>query len=359
MAQNQGENPDQLWVFVGLIILVVLITHFFGNNIKAFYLMVQEGWIYLYRHIFMVLPISFPKSLNKVGELMSIYTPAEFSKSDLSKMAQVMRPYEMIPLGTIFAIYAYKVTKKNPGNSFKRVFSRQSLCKSEVREWPWIAPILSLDLAKEPIDTGRWSMCKTPLDFCKKYNLLDGTELNRQKARKLFASQLGGLWEGPKKLKSHEKALYACFCAQACRNKEEAVKGLKTLSLSIAEGKADYTWVDELIKKHEKDPRVLEVISKHAYTITVMTAMLEEGRTNGVLPPAYFLWLRPLNRSLWYALNGVGRRVSFTEIGGVHSHRLAEKIADKPIERPFVDKAVQGLEKALTEVKLDKKERME
>lgn len=359
MAQNQGENPDQIWVFVGLIIVVLLITHFFGNNIKAFYLLIQHGWILLYKYIFMVLPLDFPKSLAKIEELMDIYTASEFTKTDLSKMAKVLRPYEMIPLGTIFALYAYSVAKKNPGNSFKRVFSRQSLCKSEVREWPWIAPILSLDLAKESIDTGRWAMCKTPFDFCKKYNLLDGFELNRQKARKLFASQLGNLWEGPEKLKIHEKALYACFCAQACRNKDGAVSGLKTLALSIAEGKPDYSWVDGLIKEHENDPRVVDITLKHAYVVTVLTATLEEGRTNGVLPPAYFLWLRPLNRALWYSLNGVGRRVAFTEIAGIHSHRLAEKIAGHPIERPYVDKAVQALEKALTEVKMDKKERME
>lgn len=354
MAQGQeGSGNESVWIIIAIFVVVILISHFFGNNLKAFYLMIQLGWIQFYQFIFSHTPIGVPKAIQDSYEAIDIYRPKEWSLIDIKALAEQMKIYTFPPLALILFLYGYKVWKKNPTNSLKRVHTRQTLCQSEVRQWPWIAPILSLDLVHEPINKGPWSMAKTPLDFCRKYKLLNGTQLDGKKAKKLFAAQLGTLWQGPKKLKIHEKALFACFIAQACRDKDGARQGLQTLALSIAEGKPDFTWVEGLIKKHYDNPIVQKSISKNAYTTTVMSSVLQAARANGVLPPSHFLWLKPINRALWYALNGVGRRTPFCEVAGIHGHKLAEDVAGHAIERPYVENAVQALEKALSEIKFD------
>lgn len=353
MAQGQENNNDSLWVIVAIFVVVLLIGYFFGNNMKSAYLFVQMLWVKGYIFLFSLTPLDIPKTLINSFDAIDIYRPKEWSLNDLKNLAEDMKLYNFPPLALIFGLYAYKVWKKNPANSYKRIHTRQTLCKSEVRKWPWIAPILSLNLVKESIDKGPWAMAKNPLDFCRKYKLLNGTQLDNKKARKLFASQLGTLWQGPKKLKIHEKALFACFIAQACRDKDGAKEGLKVLALSISEGKPDFSWVDGLIKKHYDNPIVQNAISKNAYTTTVMSSVLKAARANGVLPPSHFLWLKPINRSLWFALNCVGRRTPFCEVAGIHAHKLAEDIAGHPLERPYVENAVQALERALSEVKFE------
>ena len=197
-------------------------------------------------------------------------------------------------------------------------------------------------------------MSRKPYEFARYYKLLDeGNKLNRDRAEKLFAMQLGKLWEGSSKLPSYARALFACFAAQACGGIEDAKKGIDRLNISIADKKEDYSWVGEMLEKYENDERVQTVIQSHAYAYTVMAGMLKAAREYGVMQSPLFIWLRPKNRSLWYILNGVGRRVAFAEVAGIYAHLIAEEIAGHPIERPYVVKAVDGLERALLEVKME------
>lgn len=213
--------------------------------------------------------------------------------------------------------------------------------------------MLSLDLAKAPIDSGDWAMATRPLDFCRRYHLLEGKSINRQRSEKLFSAQLGKLWEGSKYLSSYKKGLYACFIAQACRDKDAALGGLKTMANSMAAGKLDIAFADALLKKYESDARVQEVLGRHAYVNTMLAGMLLAARKSGVLQSSMFLWLRPVNRTLWYTLNNLGRRVAFCEVAGIHAHYLAETIANRALEQPYVEKAVDALEKSLREVRFE------
>ena len=49
----------------------------------------------------------------------------------------------------------------------------------------------------------------------------------------------------------------------------------------------------------------------------------------------------------FYALNSVGREVSWTESGGIFSHYQYEAALERPLAKIFVDEAVNGLKEAL------------
>lgn len=346
--QNDSSN-DALYVGGFLLLLYVLLVAFFGETVTAWHLKLRALWAHLGD---MVLPGS---KYSQLLVFIDTYAPREWLNRSkmLNQLSKDLRLVMFIPLASIFGFYAFRVWNKNPSKGLRRIHDRVSLIKSEVKIWPWIAPVVELDLVKESIDEGKWAMAKMPVDFAKKYRLLDGREINKLRTEKLFASQLGKLWEGPDKLPRHARALLACFIAQACRDKDGAREGLKTLAVTVPTGKPDYDFADGLLKKHMNDERIQHIFKNHAYVITVMSAMLELARTNGVLPPAYFVWLRPLNRTMWYALNNVGRRTPFSEVAGIHAHYLAEKVAGHRIERPYVVEAGKALERALREYKFD------
>jgi len=84
-----------------------------------------------------------------------------------------------------------------------------------------------------------------------------------------------------------------------------------------------------------------------------MATLLELARTDGVLATAEFLWLKPIDRPLWYMLNSVGRQTAFPEIAGVFAHWVAEKRLDRPLKVPMVEEAVKALEMAMKEIKYE------
>lgn len=351
MSNQQQNDSGNEAMYVGgfLILLYVIALMFFGEQIAGVHLWTRKMWA-LGASTFLPFDV-----FDEILVAIESYAPREWmsKKGMLAQLSKDLRWVMFIPLGGIFMWYARKVWRAMPTKNLRRVLTREKLIESEVKIWPWIAPVVKLDIVKMSIDEGKWAMAKTPIDFSRKYRLLDGRELNKLRAEKLFASQLGRLWEGPDRLPAHVRALFACFIAQACRDKDGARDGLRSLAVSHASGKPDYDFVGPLLKKHMGDERLVPLFEKHAYVVTVLCASLELARSNGVLPPAYFLWLRPLNRPMWYALNNVGRRTPFCETAGVHGHYLAEKVAGHRIERPYVIEAVKALERALREYKFD------
>ena len=57
----------------------------------------------------------------------------------------------------------------------------------------------------------------------------------------------------------------------------------------------------------------------------LIASLLEMARIDGVLASAEFLWLKPVDRRMWYMLNCVGRQTAVAEIAGLFAHWQAEK----------------------------------
>lgn len=78
--------------------------------------------------------------------------------------------------------------------------------------------------------------------------------------------------------------------------------------------------------------------------------MLEAARTDGVLATAEFIWLKAVDRRLWYMLNSVGRKTAFPEVAGPFAHWKIEKRLRRPLKVPMVDTAVDAMEEAISEI---------
>lgn len=348
MSQNQDTSNDFLYVGAGVLLAAGLFWYFLGDSLIHAHLVLRRWWLEAVVAVF-----GESLRLEYFTQQLAAYAPQEWTLSRISALSSGLRWYMTPALSLVFGWYAYRIYRRNPSLGLRRKMSREDLMRSQVVLWPWIAPVIDLDLAQASIDKGKWAMARRPVDFARHYKIMDGHALNKKRAQKLFAMQLGRLWEGPHRLRPYTRALFACFLAQACGDREAARSGLRVLAQGMGSRKVDYGFVDALLARFGDNQLLKDIEGKHAYVATVLCALLVKARTYGVLPPNYFLWLRPVNRPLWYTLNSVGRRTPFTEVAGIHAHYLAEVVSGHAIERPYVKEAVDALEKAIHEVKLD------
>lgn len=92
-------------------------------------------------------------------------------------------------------------------------------------------------------------------------------------------------------------------------------------------------------------PEVSVPLSARHGTVTsgLMAKLDEVRRISGMLPPGEFLWLKSVDRPLWYALNNLGRRTFHVEGAAAISHYQSERALGRAFADPHVDEAVEGI----------------
>ncbi len=91
------------------------------------------------------------------------------------------------------------------------------------------------------------------------------------------------------------------------------------------------------------------VCNAHAFTATRLLRLLDLARRNGPCPPAEFLWLRKVDRPLYYALASLGRAVPFVEGAAAIAHYRHEIHAGTAVNVPKVDDAARHVMSALAD----------
>jgi intracellular multiplication protein IcmP len=290
---------------------------------------VLERWGQLanWLHLPSLMPALIPDSRDLTAA--SRFMQANGAQADFQAIVDVgttIGNYLRYPAMVLLAFMAFMLYRSNATLKFKTVFSMNRLKMAEIAIWPQITPIAKLDLVAQDLDKGPWAMSKTPLKFAKDNNLLreekkDGkvvAVLLPGNAHRVFALQLGVLWTGFEKLPVHVQALFAIFAARANRDRDGANKLLEQIAESAINGhQLNFAGIRPLFVKNCNNNKVIgKILGQHAYVLTIMASLLELARTDGVLASAEFLWLKPLDRRLWYMLNTVGRRTAVPEIAG-------------------------------------------
>lgn len=356
---QEGENAyGPLWMLGGIFVVCFLIWHFFSVQLKWFYIGLKK---------YEVIMISFfvdNENMRIAKKGLNMVTPDSLTWEYSSVISTFIGGYMIYPISFILLVLGIIMFRNSAGMRYTKSYNMDMLVHQEKENWPQIAPIADMNLIAEDNNKGPWAMSMNPMQFAKHYKLLkvelvpdrkaswrsEGiakATLIRESATQVLASQLGPLWSGVENLPPHTKALYATFLARTEHDTEACRGYLSKLSRSAAKGTIDYSDTDELIKKFGKCKAAQVCQAKHAYVLTVMASMLVLARTDGVLASADFLWIKPLDRRLWYTLNCVGRQVAAPEVGGVFSHWIAEKQMGRALTVPMVDEGVIALEKAV------------
>ncbi|WP_077216775.1 secretion/conjugation apparatus DotM-related subunit [Piscirickettsia litoralis] len=151
-----------------------------------------------------------------------------------------------------------------------------------------------------------------------------------------------------------KRLIFAIFSAFSCYKRDEAEQILDNLSKQASSNveSMNYSVAEPLLHKYGEKVSVQQVIQKHYYTYTIFSSLLLAARESGIVAPASFLWLKKVDRSLWYCLNNVGRRAVFIEAAAVRAHWQAELKIGQPISIPMVESAVLNLDRIFDTVKI-------
>lgn len=353
MQQGQDKGGDS--GDFGLIIMIAGIVLFFGwliwNNFHTQIVFLTTSFRRL-----LLLPIGVVNgNAATVAAKLAEVDYSQITAKQWTRMLQVSGMYVRWLIVPIIGFLAWRVYSKAYTTRFSRRHSMKSLVNQEKAIWPEIAPISGLDLVSQNPEAGIWASAMSEREFARLHKLINVKtgEMDYEKAEKVFAGQLGRLWTGIQGLRPHEKAMFALFAARIGGDPDHlqyARRMAATFRCTVDSfdiSKMDMSWVDGAIEKHGSHPLVQKAVSRHAWVYTVLCTLLQISRTDGVFASPLWIWLKPVDRNLFYALNCVGRYADFAEVGGVCAQWLAEKRFGLPIGFPDVKSAVVGLDKSL------------
>lgn len=344
--KNQGAPGDtnELMLIAAVFIISVLLWWAFKARIAAVILSIR-----LFESFFVSF---FTSNLDDLRLWMAGINRNSVTGMDLFVVSQKVGWYVRFVTAPALIYMGYWLYKNSPTERFRRRFSDKTLPLVQADIYPWMKISTKIDFPSMDPEKGPWAFSKTERMFAREHNLKTAEgEFYAEKAERVFIRQLGSIWLGYKNLKPHMKALFAMLAARMSKDFKASDKMLLQLAASAANGQLDYTGVDDLAAKYIESNGVKRLLRQHAYERTVLMSMLERARGGDsgkdYLPPNWFLWLKGVDRGLWYALSDVGRKAPHVESGGVFAHWLTEKLRGKSLEMPFVKNAVTGLEKEL------------
>lgn len=348
--QRDTGELEILWIAVGLILLATAIFFLFRVQILSFFLWIK--YIELKTISYFIVDANFQGLIAWTNQT----NPTRVSFYTLGLLSNEIGSTIKYPCLVVSIIFIAVIWYKHPESGFRDEETMQTLSDKLRETFPAINIVHGLELTKTPIGEGPWAMGMTPIEFAKHYRLIhrDDNEkivFDAFKARMIFTEQLGDLWPGVENLLPHQKAIFAILATFINYKRDEAEAKMEEIARAITPralktGKISFN-TQGLLAKYGKTPAVEDITKRHAYTGTVFSEMLTQARTSGIVLNSLYLWLKPVDRKLWYILNNVGRKAVFSEAAGIHAHWLAEKRLGFPIEQPMIDEAVSALDEAI------------
>lgn len=396
MASSEDSDPS--WYMMGGVIIILTILLFYVVNKIAIHhgvCLFEQGLLYPFTFV----SDSAQKYFNSLDRL----TSADYAKLTLTQLWEVHTRvfYEFwmwicMPISGFLLYRTWVLIKiaENRHSCSTRRLSPLMLMRENLKIAPCIAPAVQsapgkwrqgeyCNILDKPYDSGAWMTSRSPIQFCimhevlidraskkpvdpgsimlksgtinKKSTLFDHPEnqtVDIDKLQEVLVAQIGPEFGNPNKWSREEKGLAGALFLFAKAEKKKSQALLDSMSMSYTENEDDdrecsIAVPDEAIDAFgEYLPEFLQApeMARHdSFRHVWFVALLQLARSKGVLPAFYFLWLRPLNRGLWYAMTQMGGREPYAEGLAVWSHFRSEEVAKKSLDVAFVHPAVDGV----------------
>lgn len=334
MAENNRgvDRPNTGLALVLMVALFIILWFVFHNTFAKIFLVIGQGLLQPLRFTVGLFQADIFDGLNSQFELSM--TPANLKLVDFSTLVGLsswMGQYYRWPLVLLMGWFAWRVWR-HPILHLNTPHTFESLVQYQSQFWKQIVPVAHLNLVD---DTSKpWLPARRCSDLAKEHKLIHARLLKLEETWLFLERQLGEVFNITA-MKPHEKALFAVFAARIVRDKKAAAALLDEINESCrGSGIPNYKVADLLFEKYQADKRVLAKIRGYRYVRTVLFQMLVEARRfDGKLPTSSFVWLKPVDRTLWYGLErapvDVGRYsiASFSEGISIAAQWQAESVA--------------------------------
>ena len=111
-------------------------------------------------------------ALRKEISFMQTVDPASVTWGQMNEMTRAVGEYTRYPFGILLVLLAIGLYRSNITLRFRKTHSMKSLRTQEQFNWTGIMPVINQDIATTDPEEGPWAMAMSPLEFCRKHNLL-------------------------------------------------------------------------------------------------------------------------------------------------------------------------------------------
>ncbi len=385
MSHSKETLDAQMFVWIALLVLVMfIIPAVYATNIAAI-----NGALMSIAKVQLGIFASFFSEAYMGLVRISSVDPASLTWEQMQGVLRYVGTWLRWPCLVILAVLGtISIFMGKVGNLTRRL-NMDKLLAHNAESFACLRPIVGKGkylLSPESYDKGLWRIARSPVQFAVEHKLLVDEQnkpfteqevlhnglahtdlaaygqarLDMKKTEDVLTAQLGKAFKNFEKLTPHRQALACAFLSYGAGEKSVCMEVLDTLSSSYMENEniPSCPVVDEahfqekitnLWEKHEyllKD----KLMQRHtSFELVWFMALLTFARRKGVLASSQFLWLRPLDRPLWYALNQCGGRTAWAEGFAAWAHFAAEEKAGVPLAQAHVAHASYRLKETLSQ----------
>ena len=384
MEKNSDSDSQMFLIFAGVVIVFFILPMLYAAHARS----INAPFIALTKFQLKAF-LPFSEETRKLWLELVSRDPGTLTWENITVILRYSGEWIRWPYALILFLLGGLAVLYGRTADLTRRFSMDSLLKNNAEQFPCLRPVVGRGtylLSPESRDSGPWRIARTPVQFCLENGLLVDKEnkpvpagnalkngmpdenlkaygvmeFSKENATKVLIEQLGRRLDCILMLDSCRFVLAVAFMGYAEGDKQSCIDILDSVSCSyeekdgicsadVLEQEDFLEKVKALFMKHkavQEDPLLL----RHAaYELPWFMALLTRARQKGVLACSQFLWLRPLDRPLWYALNQCGGNTAWAEGLAAWAHYAAEEKAGKSLDKPHIAKAVHSLREALAE----------
>ncbi len=383
MSHNKETLDVQMFLWIAVVVIILFIIPIVykanANAINSALLDFSQ----LQLRPFSVFSVEAQNALERITSV----EPATLSWENMEKVLKYVGTWWRWPYVLLLALLGTVSLFMGRTSGLTRRLNMESLLKHNADSFACLHPIVGKGkylLSPTSHDSGHWRIALSPVQFAVEHGLLvdeQGTTftvqnalrnglayadlpaygnalLDEQETATVLAEQLGKPFTGYADLSPWRQALASAFLAYASGDKTTCMDILDTLSASYTEQDdtpqcpitKDGTFQEQIFTVWEKHKGLLDNVLMVRHTSFILPwfmALLTLARKKGVLASSQFLWLRPLDRPLWYALNQCGGRAAWAEAFASWAHYSAEEKAGHAVLEASTAHAVQRLKDTL------------
>jgi intracellular multiplication protein IcmP len=359
----------------GFFLIVILV----GSGILAWVLWVNfhatiSSMVMALYHEQIVFLRHFTNRYDLADRQMAAADPGDVKLHDLYGIAHAVGVSFRIPATVLLLVLAFIAMLRAAPSRYKRGFDLDGLIREQAVSFPISAAFAKRHLrlvapsaAPRPAD-----YALTPEEWVARFATKPGGTFDEAGAFRCLALQLGPPWRGVEKAQPHVRALFAAFALHLAARRAEALRLLGELSSALSAAGGDppegpeaplripdaaVATADAVLRDFDVLTPAATIATRHGYAHTALMALLNEARlAAGVLAPAQFVWLKLVDRRLWYALHSLGFETDGfgrylhpnprIEAAGARDHWAAERLAGRPLRTPEIPRALDAARKA-------------
>ncbi len=363
-ATQQGSDiPGFVVALIALVVIAALAWLMAHAALVSLWLWVKSGEIAAIRFVDLADPDRFRSLAQALATVRQEHLQARVHLATISavnqKIGLYIGPVCALPI-LVYALLVFRARQRR-----LRSFTTEEVVEAMQERFPW-GRYWNLDIHQMDPHCGPFALALRPWDLARQLDAArwepEGSDhlcMDAARFATYYTDQLGGdtlahlhpavtalVYALLPQVQGDASGTYtrlAHLTRLSTKDRKQPLRGVMELRLQ------DIPWTPT----SEENAVWQEIAGQHHYVRGQILALITRARARGLLPPVWMLWLKGVDRALYYAIQSLGNGggMAFVEGAGILAHYRAERAAGRALVVPQIAEAVAGIEAALGQVR--------